>query len=275
MTPGLLGIIVGVVLGSAALAGLGIARARGRRPPDWLLGWSALVIYLVILWVYALAPAPEIGAVACRAPNLITFPNLLGVDRGPHGLMSDPSFQELVLNVALFVPLGTLLGLFFRRGIPSTILIGFLVSLTGELVQLTGSLGLYPCAYRQFSTEDVLLNTVGTGLGALVVWLARHRPWGPAWIDPESGRAGTSGRRVLAIAIDLGTVLVGAVASIVFYRLVLTTGLDRPFDVVNTASDAVLGFAVAVIAQAAVLVSTGMTIGEQIVDLRRRRRDRP
>jgi glycopeptide antibiotics resistance protein len=238
VTPGDVGILVGVLLGCSALAGLAINRARWGENQDRFLGWCTLVIYLMILWVYAVAPSPEVGAVACRVPNLVTFPNMIGIEPGPRGLISDPSFQELVLNIALFVPLGTLLGLSFRRGIWTTTLIGFLISLAGEVVQLTGSVGLYPCAYR-----------------------------------PESGHAGTSGRRILAIGIDVGTVLIGAIASIVFYRLVLTTGLERPFDVVNTAPDAVLGFAFAVIAQAAVLVSTGMTIGEQIVDLRRRRRD--
>ena len=39
-----------------------------------------------------------------------------------------------------------------RRGIATTIAIGFAVSLAIELTQLTGNWGLYPCAYRFFAS---------------------------------------------------------------------------------------------------------------------------
>ena len=254
----------------AAVVGLLI---RGRFTPRRAAAWSIVVGYLLILWAYALSPAPPVAAVLCRAPNLTSLPNVFGVDLGPRGLIADPSFQELVLNTALFLPLGALIAVNFPRSVLAVSGIGFGLSVAGELTQLSGSWGLYPCAYRQFSLEDILLNTIGATLGALVVWIARKRPWGPAYIDPTSGRAGTRGRRVLAIGLDLLVVAVGAVATVVFYRLVLTNGLNRPFDLANSGGDALLGVGVTVLLEAVVLIATGMTVGEQMVDLRRRRRD--
>ena len=267
MTPG----IVGIALGAIALLVVLVIIARSRsRLGQRAIGYAALACYVTVLWVYALAPAPAV--VSCREPNWFGFPNVVGVASGPRGLIADPAFQELVLNTALFVPLGVVLGVMLRWRFGVSVLVGLGLSLAVEATQLTGSWGLYPCAYRQFSTEDVLLNTLGTAAGAGIAWLAQHRPWAAAYIDPDSGRARSSGRRVLAIALDLLVVALAAVASIVFYRLVLTTGLERPFDLVNAGSDAILGLAIAVLGEAVVLVCTGMTVGEQIVDLRRRRR---
>jgi glycopeptide antibiotics resistance protein len=34
-----------------------------------------------------------------------------------------------------------------------------------ELTQLTGIWGLYPCPYRQFDVDDLILNTTGVVIG--------------------------------------------------------------------------------------------------------------
>ena len=38
-----------------------------------------------------------------------------------------------------------------------------------ELSQLTGIWGIYPCAYRQFNVDDLLMNFTGVCLGAVVI----------------------------------------------------------------------------------------------------------
>ena len=55
-------------------------------------------------------------------------------------------------------------------------LFGVLLTLTVELTQLTGIWGLYPCAYRQFNVDDLLLNTLGVISGAALAkaWLRRR-----------------------------------------------------------------------------------------------------
>lgn len=45
------------------------------------------------------------------------------------------------------------------------LLAGAAVSLLTETAQLTGIFGLYPCSYRLFDVDDLLLNTGGAGLG--------------------------------------------------------------------------------------------------------------
>ncbi len=77
-----------------------------------------------------------------------------------------PDVQDLPLNVLLFVPLGMFVRYLLRRGFLATVAIGAAVSLLIELTQLTGDWGLYPCAYRFFSTSDLITNTVGAGIGA-------------------------------------------------------------------------------------------------------------
>lgn len=84
---------------------------------------------------------------------------------------------QILLNIALFIPLGLLLR--HRKNISFTaaLYISFGVSLTIELTQLTGLWGLYGCSVRTFDVEDLLANTVGGVLGwaALALWRNRSR----------------------------------------------------------------------------------------------------
>ncbi len=72
---------------------------------------------------------------------------------------------NLAGNVLMFFPLGVLLPLFWRyfRKAKRTVLCGFLMSLSIELIQLT--------AGGVTSTDDVLLNTLGTALGFVIASL--------------------------------------------------------------------------------------------------------
>lgn len=85
---------------------------------------------------------------------------------------------QFLLNVALYVPVGLLVPLGWRRTVP-------LVS-AAQGVLLAGALSVgvelfqYQFADRITATDDVILNTVGGLLGALVAWVAlrrrRHAP---------------------------------------------------------------------------------------------------
>lgn len=76
--------------------------------------------------------------------------------------------KNVVGNVALFLPLGLLLPALLRGRfpLPKTVAAGFLFSLFIELIQ-------YFFAARIFDIDDLLLNTIGTGTGALVVGVTR------------------------------------------------------------------------------------------------------
>jgi glycopeptide antibiotics resistance protein len=51
----------------------------------------------------------------------------------------------------------------------TAVLMGFGLSLSIELTQLTGVWGLYACAYRKFDADDLILNTLGAAIGFAAV----------------------------------------------------------------------------------------------------------
>ena len=66
--------------------------------------------------------------------------------------------MEILLNIALFVPIGFLLGGMMPKGFLKVLLTGFLLSSLIELFQLASGRGL--C-----ETNDVIHNTVGCIMG--------------------------------------------------------------------------------------------------------------
>jgi glycopeptide antibiotics resistance protein len=70
------------------------------------------------------------------------------------------AFDQMTLNVLLFVPLGAMLMFWGRRTVGQTALIGYGVSLLIEGSQLLW-------ANRIFDVDDLITNTTGTALGWL------------------------------------------------------------------------------------------------------------
>lgn len=89
------------------------------------------------------------------------------------------TFQQMALNVLLFVPLGVFARLLWRRGLIGATAIGFAVSLFVEVTQLTANYGTAPYAYRMFDVDDLITNSVGASAGwllaALALTLLSHR----------------------------------------------------------------------------------------------------
>lgn len=81
------------------------------------------------------------------------------------------TFQQVAMNVLLFVPLGLIARLLWKRGLVGTLLIGFTVSLAIEITQLTANFGTAPFAYRIFDVDDLMTNTTGAVLGWIVAAL--------------------------------------------------------------------------------------------------------
>ncbi|MCU1681735.1 MAG: VanZ family protein [Amycolatopsis sp.] len=93
-----------------------------------------------------------------------------------HGLSSAHAlttltFQQVAMNVLLFVPLGLIARLLWKRGLIGTLLIGFTISLAIEITQLTANFGTAPFAYRIFDVDDLMTNTTGAVLGWIVAAL--------------------------------------------------------------------------------------------------------
>lgn len=129
------------------LALYGVVRAVRHAPRRW----TAVVALLVWLaWVVFMTVRPGNG----RGVRLNLVPLLDG--RG--------SAFDALLNVGVFVPLGLLLGTLGWR-VLAVLATGLAVSLSIEVVQYVSDLG------RTADVNDLITNTLGTGIGWVVAWL--------------------------------------------------------------------------------------------------------
>jgi hypothetical protein len=245
-------------------------RRAGRFSSADLLALVVVPVYGLALWTYTLLPLPDPDELVCRAAILEPL-HLVGDLRAAWDgslldLLRDPVFLQIVLNVVLFVPLGVLLRVRYRRGLLWAFVTGLSISLLIETTQLTGIWGLYECAYRFFDVDDLVLNTSGAVLGSLLsVPIAQRLP------DPDAVPAPATpslGRRVVALVSDAFTMLlVGAAAVVVWriWRLDLQGAAPAAIDPVE---QAVIQWGAALAVEAVVVLGWGCTVGELVVRLR-------
>lgn len=76
-------------------------------------------------------------------------------------------FQAVVMNFVLPALIGMALARHMGGswGTAKALAIGFSISSTAEIAQLTGLFGLYPCPWRRFMVDDLILNTAGLATG--------------------------------------------------------------------------------------------------------------
>lgn len=190
--------------------------AYGRLSPTRLLGTAALSVYAVALVAYTLLPLPDpsvcdghAGAALQAVPGAV----IADIARiaGEQGLSSTFTIATLaqpLLNIALFVPLGVLVRVMTGRGIPTAILVALATSLLIETTQYTGLWGIYECSYRIADVDDLLTNTLGALLGALLApavagWIPR-----PATLAALPPQPVTRIRRLLGSTIDAALISV-------------------------------------------------------------------
>jgi hypothetical protein len=161
-----------LLLGALRLAG---AKAAFRY---WPVTWAALSFVFMTQH-----PFPDPTTLACPAesgiPQLRPFAFLdayraLWARGAP---LSDWVTNHMVaasgMNFAVCALVGVLLSRHLRS-FPAAVASGFALSLSIEVSQLTGIFGLYPCAYRQFNVDDLMLNTSGVAAGFLAGRLLRR-----------------------------------------------------------------------------------------------------
>jgi len=192
-------------------------RRRGRAG-----GWTTLVVYGLLFYLLAAAmqtimPLPRDPTRYCTSHTYASSPQLRPFyfvevvsqrARGNWGIgamLHNPALWTTALNVVLLLPLGFLLRYLFGTRLLPAVAIGFGVSLLFELTQLTGLWFVYPCPYRLFSVDDLILNTAGAVVGWLLAGpLGRLLPT----LDPDRERSRyaatvTSSRRLFALLADL------------------------------------------------------------------------
>ncbi|WP_432487178.1 VanZ family protein [Kineococcus sp. SYSU DK018] len=284
LMPAVVAVAGGVLLASALFVPYVAVQFRRRGtvgPAPALLALAVLVHALAVV-AYTLLPLPASGAGLCvdggRDPQLqpgrfLADAVRLGL-RTPADVVANAAVQQFAFNVALFVPLGAFVRHLTRRGVAGAALTGLAVSGLVELTQLTGVWSLYPCAYRVFDVDDLLANTAGALLGALLAPLLRLLP-GQGAQDPEAPRPVTAWRRLLGMASDVVLLTGGGLAAAFTWRaLAVGAGLRVP-----PAADRAVLLLLATLLPAAVLLvhllSTGRTPGEAVVRLRPRGPLRP
>lgn len=270
------------VAGNAVLAiffGLGLAvagfvpaaaiayRRRGSFPLGRILLLLAAAIYAVALWTYTLVPMPEAGSFTCVGTQIHAFGFVGDILRtraeiGTRALLTDAVFLQVALNVVLFVPLGFFVRAIAGRGVVVAGAIGFLASLLIETTQLTGLWGLYPCAYRVFDVDDLIVNTAGAVLGsAISVLLVRpHARPAPRTI--------TVGRRLVGMIADLLVVLGTGAPLALAWRAWQLYGLDVPVGEISATAQFWLLWGPPIVLETVAVLGFGRTVGEWVVGLR-------
>lgn len=195
LTVGLLG---GAVLFAVLLvpAILHQRRRFGQVRPRRLLGLAIICLYSMTLVGLTLAPAYDV-AVTCRhriggvvrLDPLGTVSSVMQLRReGASWAAVATSFpvMQAAMNTALFVPTGLILRGMLRWDAVTSVAAGMMLSAAIEVTQYTGAWGLYPCGVRIADIEDLLWNTVGVAIGALVGHLLARGARAP-YTDPVEG----------------------------------------------------------------------------------------
>lgn len=254
-------------------------RRDGRLGANDLTVLATAAVYGVALWTYTLLPLPDVGDYRCQhaQTRLMHFAGDIrraAEHAGYHGLgtpgelLRNQAFLQLVLNVLLFVPFGLFVRLVMHRGVVVATALGFAASLLIEVTQLTGVWGVYPCAYRLFDVDDLLTNTLGALLGAVVSYpyaVRRHRRLGTAR-RPLPTRI-TAGRRLAATVCDvLFVVLTGTAAAALWRGYLVFAQHERPE--VDSPTMIALRAGLPLLVQALLVLLAGKTLGELVCDLR-------
>lgn len=259
--PAYVGVIGGVVVFVMFLLPIVVWQYRRYGRLSWLrlLGSAVVAVYGVALVAYTLLPLPS-GDLAqwCAqhgfsGPQLNPFQFVEDIRRDTAGMsaaarLRSPAVLQTVFNVVLFIPWGVLVRRFFGWRLPLTVLSAFAASLLIETTQGTGIFGLIPCSYRLADVDDLLTNTLGGLIGALIAPVVLR--WMPRSTDlaTERGvpRPVTVWRRWLGMLLDAFLVSVTGTVLVLFYRVGLVAlGRDVPLEV--GAVDVVLGSLVPVV----------------------------
>ncbi len=250
------------------------------------LSFAALV-YALALIGYVVLPLPQItpgfcargGAGVQLRPLQFVQDIRAGIDGGgARELLRNTALLQVSFNVLLFVPLGMLARHLFRRRVITATALGPGVSIIVECTQLTGDWFLYPCAYRLFDVDDLLANSVGALVGAIIAPVLRLVPGQPA----ESALAGATPRPVTVFRRLLGMVcdlllfyVIGFALNAAYVLAVYTFTREPPDEAAGFASiPTLLAFwlPVLVLFVAVPLFGGGASLGQRIVRLAPRTR---
>lgn len=167
--------------------------ARGRFQRARAFTHYAFLLFFLSIFILIVLPLPDITPGFCNIHQDAGEPELrpfsFAGDIARHSgltrqrftvqrLLGAASFQLAVSNVLVFIPLGIYLVGVLRFSVGKAVLISFGCTLFLEVMQGTALFGIYPCPYRHFNVDDLMLNTFGAVLGivAVYIWNTRANP---------------------------------------------------------------------------------------------------
>lgn len=145
----------------------------GRAPGRHLLP----VVFTTLVFVFLTQhPFPDPAGLDCPNPGgepqfdlfrfWYTFSVLHERDVAPVVWLRNRVVASTVMNFVVCAVIGMALARHPVR-VRTALLFGAGLTLLVETTQLTGIWGLYPCAYRQFNVDDLLMNALGLWAGFL------------------------------------------------------------------------------------------------------------
>jgi glycopeptide antibiotics resistance protein len=243
-------------------------RRDGRLGPGDLTILLSGAVYGLALWTYTLLPIPAGDSYHCAGRQTEPFATIRSIgfrdSDGMVGLVRDPAFLQVALNVLLFVPLGFYVRKVLGRGVVAATVLGAAISLLIELTQTTGVWHLFDCAYRLFDVDDLIVNTAGATAGSLLALLVVRRRRGEIVLPTSI----TFGRRLVGMVCDvLFVVLLGALV-VVAYKGAFHYGLASSYSDIDPRVRTWLQWGVPAAVEAALVLLAGRTFGELTVSIR-------
>ena len=186
------------------------------------------VLYALGLATFTLYPMPDNAALFCQdyhlSPQLTPFSFINDIQsEGTRALL------QVIMNVLFFVPLGIFARVFFQLRLRTVLLLGFTTSLFIETAQLTGAFHLYPCSYRLFDVDDLLINTLGALLGFALGALIPRQVIDKADKETIVSHPGLL-RRLTTYAVDISILYLIIFVILIGYRLITKDYSTTPFE---------------------------------------------
>jgi len=132
-------------------------------------------LYLLCAYFLVILPFPDISEVAKRGAysyQLIPFTfigDIIKESAKATSIFSNRAVVQVTFNIVMTIPFGMYLRYFFNCSFKKTLLLGFLLATFFELTQLSGLYFIYPYNYRLFDVDDLMLNTLGSLIGYVLV----------------------------------------------------------------------------------------------------------
>ncbi|WP_277101374.1 VanZ family protein [Cutibacterium granulosum] len=216
----LISILIGTGISLVAFVPILIHQFRryGKPSPGRMTLIFTNFVYITAVIAYTIFPVPSLSREDCAGNShmLVLDPTEYFRDMAHQfagqsvtTVLTSWAMLQMLLNVALFVPLGFYARRLLRLRPWPSILLGFGTSLLIETTQYTGNWFLARCQYRVADVNDLLTNTLGAALGVLATNVIPRLSDSPEKLETQAGkpREVTRGRRMLALLIDVWWVI--------------------------------------------------------------------